>query len=570
MFDSPAKTREEIEWALQEGVTLNADNLAELERIDSLQKSRATPSESVVGLRVNPIVSGGSIEMFAVSKPTSKFGHPLHTGGSRAEAVDAFAKYPWLSCIMAHVGSAGTSLEMLAEGAAKVVALADEVDDRFPGRVKVLDIGGGLPCGTDGDEVLPTWEDYARVLREKAPGLFREGGRRVFTEFGRAMLLKSGLIVTRVEYVKQPAVGEGEEPLRTAIVQAGADLLLRACYNPGHYSHRVDVFDASGIPLDGATRGVCRHNIAGPLCFAGDYVKKGVVLPRLEEGDHVVIRDCGANTLSLFSRHCSRLAPPVYSYTRKEAAGELVLKLEMEGERVEDMLEFWNRAPRPSRPLPIQRQQPPTDTCLLVVDVQPEYWSACKEVRAEFPKFPANLAKTVAACRKSRNAVVWIRADYSASSSPWLPRFAELNADKRTQIPFDKDSAQWEDFARPRPGELIVPKPSWGVKDTALLDWLKLRDFKKVLVCGLITSVCVQQTAFSCFEAGFNVVVVENACADRGRARHDAALLLYSGYMYNVEECDNLHEDDNDDYDDDDRALEGEPTVLTANNYNVV
>ena len=157
------------------------------------------------------------------------------------------------------------------------------------------------------------------------------------------MLLKSGLIVTKVEYAKEPeAVGQGAEPLRTAIVQAGADLMLRACYNPGHYEHRVDVYDAEGNPIDGAVRGIVKHNIAGPLCFAGDYVKKGIVLPRLEEGDFVVVRDCGANTMSLFSRHCSRLAPPVYSYNRDEG-GELVLKLEVEGETVEEMLQVRAR-----------------------------------------------------------------------------------------------------------------------------------------------------------------------------------------------------------------------------------
>ena len=67
------------------------------------------------------------------------------------------------------VGSVGTSLEMLAEGAKKVVDLADEVDARFPGRVEVLDIGGGMPCGTDSDDVTPAWEDYVAVLKEKVP-----------------------------------------------------------------------------------------------------------------------------------------------------------------------------------------------------------------------------------------------------------------------------------------------------------------------------------------------------------------------------------------------------------------
>jgi hypothetical protein len=52
------------------------------------------------------------------------------------------------------------------------------------------------------------------------------------------------------------------------------------------------------------------------------------------------------------------------------------------------------------------------------------------------------------------------------------------------------------------------------------------------VICGLITSVCVQATALGAFSAGFRVAVAHDACGDRSRARHEAALLLYGDYMY--------------------------------------
>jgi hypothetical protein len=55
------------------------------------------------------------------------------------------------------------------------------------------------------------------------------------------------------------------------------------------------------------------------------------------------------------------------------------------------------------------------------------------------------------------------------------------------------------------------------------------------LVCGLITSVCVQHSAFGIFEAGFRTILVTDACADRGKPRHDAALALYGDYMYELQ-----------------------------------
>ena len=122
-----------------------------------------------------------------MSSPDSKFGHPLHTVESRAEVVEAFQRFSWLTALHAHVGSAGTSLPMLAQGSATLISLADEIDSATGSAVRVtsLDIGGGLACSSASDGVAPTFMEYADVLREAAPGLFSCTNRRVFTEFGQ-------------------------------------------------------------------------------------------------------------------------------------------------------------------------------------------------------------------------------------------------------------------------------------------------------------------------------------------------------------------------------------------------
>ena len=56
VFDSPAKTTAELRWALELGITVNADSLDELERIDTIHAERADAaapaSTSSIGLRV--------------------------------------------------------------------------------------------------------------------------------------------------------------------------------------------------------------------------------------------------------------------------------------------------------------------------------------------------------------------------------------------------------------------------------------------------------------------------------------------------------------------------------------
>jgi len=193
-------------------------------------------------------------------------------------------------------------------------------------------------------------------------------------------------------------------------------------------------------------------------------------------------------------------------------------------------------------------------TALLVVDVQPEYWSQCPAVQKDFPDFPRNLEATVQTCRRQTVAkIIWVRADYRYSHSPWLKQFSRIHSleddnklqrsNFRAEVPCDPASHefQWEDFATPIGGEVLIPKSSWSsTSNTALMNILRAADVDTVLVCGLITSVCVQHSAFGVFEAGYRTILVTDACADRGKARHDAALALYGDYMYELITSDDL------------------------------
>lgn len=187
---------------------------------------------------------------------------------------------------------------------------------------------------------------------------------------------------------------------------------------------------------------------------------------------------------------------------------------------------------------------PAETTALLVVDVQPEYWSNCPAVRKDFPDFPSRLSKTIDLCRRRKTKIIWVRADYQYSQSPWLTQFQKLRGNRNLgEVPCDPTSPEftWEDFATPEGGEVIIAKSSWSsTNNTALIDVLKVAHIENVLVCGLITSVCVQHSAFGIFEAGYRTMLVTDACADRGRARHDAALALYGDYMYELITSDDL------------------------------
>jgi diaminopimelate decarboxylase len=74
----------------------------------------------------------------------------------------------------------------------------------------------------------------------------------------------------------------------------------------------MSVWNGDATQLKGEDRA---YDIAGPLCFAGDYLGHGVVLPKgIQEGHYLFIDHTGANTYALWSRHCSRTLPATWAW----------------------------------------------------------------------------------------------------------------------------------------------------------------------------------------------------------------------------------------------------------------
>ncbi len=303
VLDSPAKTPAELREALALGIAVNADNRAELERIDGLMAS--APSSAPIGLRVNPQVGGGTIGAMSTATDTSKFGIALRDEGAHDWVVRSCLDRPWLTRLHAHVGSQGMPLELMAEGVRSLFDLAEEINDKAGRRqIDTLDIGGGLPVNFASDDMRPTYREYAELLRSAVPGLF-SGRYGLVTEFGRSLLAKHGTVLARVEYAKTA----GGRPI--AITHAGAQVATRTVFVPEAWPIRVAAYDGAGLPKPGEP---VAQDIAGPCCFAGDLVAENRSLPRLESGDHAALLDTGAYYFSTHFAYNSLPRPGIYGY----------------------------------------------------------------------------------------------------------------------------------------------------------------------------------------------------------------------------------------------------------------
>jgi diaminopimelate decarboxylase len=345
VYDSPCKTVPEIEHALENQVMLNVDNLQELARVRAAFDKIPQDARSgcVIGLRINPLVGSGKVANLSVSTRKSKFGVvcPASGGGGSSDSereavIAALIENDFVNAIHVHTGSGGMTLAQMAQGAAAAADLAIDINRRrgsLQRKIEVIDVGGGLPV-TWGGEQEHTFEHYAAELRSVAPSLFDGTFRRVVTEMGAMMNCKYAFYASVCEVTKPTDGGT------IAMIHHGSDMFMRACYAPQmRAQHPVRVFTSDGT-MKKDVAGL--HDIAGPLCFAGDIVASAVTVPQIEPTDIVVLEEAGGNTHSLRTTHCSRRSPPVYGFEActREADGLKFIVLSS-GATYEQALAQW-------------------------------------------------------------------------------------------------------------------------------------------------------------------------------------------------------------------------------------
>ncbi len=329
MFDSPAKTKEEIIFALKKGININADSLAELELIKEFLTRQQ--SKSKIGIRINPQIGTGDIPETSVAGEYSKFGVPIKE--YRKELQKYFFENDWLRAVHLHIGSQGISLEMLLSGAKVIYDFVSETNGillkNSKKRIEQIDIGGGLPVSYFAGDKAVSLKEYCGRLRKNFPDLFTSKFKLV-TEFGRYVYANSAWAVSRVEYVKT----NGQ--YKTAVIHLGADMFLRKAYMPDKWHHEIFVLDKKGRIKNNGKRE--NYIIAGPLCFAGDLIDRKVLLTEIDSGDFIVIKDVGAYTLSMWSRYNSRQIPSVIGYSNKSKKFQILKKRE----EINKIVEFWS------------------------------------------------------------------------------------------------------------------------------------------------------------------------------------------------------------------------------------
>lgn len=283
VFSGVGKTAAEMKLALEVGIfCFNIESIPEIERLNEVagQLGKTAP----VSLRVNPNVDPKTHPYISTGLKEAKFGVAYDDALAlyrRAAALPNIA----VAGIDCHIGSQLLDPSPFAEALDRILALIDQLAAEGIA-VHHIDLGGGLGIKYRADQVQPTVASYLNPLLDKLHGR----GLKVVLEPGRRLVGNAGLLLTRVEFLK-----EGEAKNFAIIDAAMNDLMRPALYEAWHDIDPV-------VPRAGATRD---YDVVGPVCETGDFLGQARPL-NLQAGDLLAVMSAGAYGMAMASNYNTR------------------------------------------------------------------------------------------------------------------------------------------------------------------------------------------------------------------------------------------------------------------------
>lgn len=289
VYASVGKTDAEIEAAIRKNILFfNVESLPELENIDRIAKK--LDKKVRLALRINPDVAPKTHKFITTGKLTNKFGIDFGTAQKIMYGYSGLT-HARIKGVHIHIGSQITDGAPFVEAIKKVAGFISQLKNRGIA-IEYLNIGGGLGIVYD-QENPQTAVKYAK----KVIPLLKKTGLKIIMEPGRFVVGQSGILVTRVLYIKKT-------PLKKFVIVDGGmnDLIRPALYDA--YHKIIPVSMAAG--RSGKKEIV---DVVGPICESGDFFAKARSLAQVREGDYLAVMSAGAYGFSMASNYNSRRRP---------------------------------------------------------------------------------------------------------------------------------------------------------------------------------------------------------------------------------------------------------------------
>lgn len=285
VFAGVCKSSAEINHAIDLGIySFHVESEEELLRINALANHKNKIVN--IALRVNPDVTAGSHPYTSTGSRDNKFGIDC----SKAVAVYLLAKsLPNINIkgISSHIGSQITTLAPFLNAIEQLLLIIQQLK-KHNITLEYIDIGGGLGVCYQ-DEIPPTPEEYVTAILRK----LQDTNLELHIEPGRSIVAKAGILLTKVEYLKQTGNNN------FAIIDAAMNDLMRPSLYQSY--HAIEPIQLN------MHKQAQEFAVVGPICETGDFFAlKPTRKLNISSGDLLAVRDCGAYGFSMSSNYNTR------------------------------------------------------------------------------------------------------------------------------------------------------------------------------------------------------------------------------------------------------------------------
>ncbi|SOU86786.1 cysteine hydrolase family protein [Tenacibaculum dicentrarchi] len=141
-------------------------------------------------------------------------------------------------------------------------------------------------------------------------------------------------------------------------------------------------------------------------------------------------------------------------------------------------------------------------TALILIDIQNDYFKGGKMELHNPEKAGDNAKKILEYSRKKNKTIVHIKHISSRPNSTFfIPKTFGVKINERVK-PLDNE-------------KVIIKHYPNSFVETELLTYLKSQKIEKVIICGMMTHMCVDATTRASKDHGFECIVIGDACATK-------------------------------------------------------
>lgn len=283
VFSGVGKQYHEIQFAIDHGIhCFNVESEQELEQINHIASEKQTKAR--ISFRINPDVDAKTHPYISTGLKENKFGIAFNDAERLYRAANQMSHIAIIG-IDCHIGSQLTEISPYIDTLNHLLNLVEHLKQADID-IHHLDLGGGLGIRYR-TETPPLPNEWVAAL-DKHLATFKG---QIIIEPGRAIVGNAGILVSRVNYIKQ------NTEKNFAVIDAAMNDLIR----PALYGAWQDI-----IPVKQYSNVAARlYDIVGAICETSDFLGENRLLP-LTQHDLLAIRSSGAYGFSMASNYNTR------------------------------------------------------------------------------------------------------------------------------------------------------------------------------------------------------------------------------------------------------------------------